>query len=102
VPEGPGVRSASSPMLRLPPADHPPLDQLTRALVPQALGRAPAQEPQEVGSDEVIATQLGPETRSVLTIAAIVLSEINGRLSYAGWRSEGVWDRLPCPAHALS
>jgi hypothetical protein len=66
-----------------------PLDQLTRALVPQALGRASAQEQQQVRADEVIATQLDPETRSVLTIVTIVLSEINGRLSYACWRSVG-------------
>jgi hypothetical protein len=96
------LQAASGPVPWLPPADHAPLDQLTRARVPQALGRAAAQELQQVRADEVIATQLGPETRSVLTIATIVLSEINGRLSYAGWRSEGVWDRLPCPAHALS
>jgi hypothetical protein len=41
----------SSSMPRLSPADHAPLDQLTLALVPQALGRAAAWPRQPVGAD---------------------------------------------------
>jgi hypothetical protein len=65
VQDGPGVGSASGPALRLPPADHAPLDQLTRARVPQALGRAAAQPEQPVGADVVFAQDLNdaPERR---------------------------------------
>jgi hypothetical protein len=38
-----------------PPADHAPLDELTRARVPQALGRALTREQQQVGADVILA-----------------------------------------------
>jgi hypothetical protein len=57
--------SDSGPVLRLSPADRASRDQLTRALVPQALGRAAAQPGQPVGADVILAQHLddAPEWR---------------------------------------